>query len=116
MCVNKNEPLFKVILVKLASTKINAKKRFAIVVSLKHVSADGHIFYNIYSMLSDASEVSSLIPTRATDYEARIALATEALGRGSRTWHRSVCFILGIVLNLLRILSPLSAPPTNRRQ
>ena len=45
-CMNKNEVLFKVNLI-----KINWNK-FAIMLSISHILADGYTFYTIFKMLS----------------------------------------------------------------
>lgn len=57
-CVDKDVPLFHVAVLKCSDT------RFALLVSISHTIADGHTYYNIYGMLSNAVTPRALITYR----------------------------------------------------
>ena len=61
-CLNKNEVLFKVNIIKIGNNK------FAIMVSISHILADGYTFYTIYNMLSMDSEPRALEAERFHDF------------------------------------------------
>lgn len=70
--VGKDEPLFRVAVVILSSN------RFVISMSLSHVIADGHSYYQIYNMLSQASSPAALVFERKPDEAAKgVALCNE---------------------------------------
>lgn len=69
-----DEPLFRVAVVPDA---LQPEGRWALVVSLSHVIADGHTFYQVHNMLSDGREVRALEPRRAADVPG---LAEAAMG------------------------------------
>lgn len=48
LSVNKNEPMFQVVVLKISEVK------FGLFVSMSHVFADGHTYYKIYGMLSQS--------------------------------------------------------------
>lgn len=70
-----NKPLFRVCVVPDAE---NPKKRFALVVSISHLIADGHTYYQIYNMLDQDASVVSLSPERHT--KVMIEAVTKKMG------------------------------------
>ena len=69
-----DEPLFRVAVVPDA---LEPKARWALVVSVSHVIADGHTFYQVHNMLSDGREIRALEPRREVDVPG---LAESAMG------------------------------------
>eukprot|EP00929_Paragymnodinium_shiwhaense_P035124 TRINITY_DN19012_c0_g1_i1.p1 TRINITY_DN19012_c0_g1~~TRINITY_DN19012_c0_g1_i1.p1 ORF type:complete len:302 (-),score=45.49 TRINITY_DN19012_c0_g1_i1:350-1255(-) len=63
-------PLFQVSLLTECALE-DAPKRFALVVTVTHVIADGHTFYALYKMLDQRSEPISLNATRAEDIDEK---------------------------------------------
>ena len=59
-----DEPLFRVAVIPDAASP---GARWALVVSLSHVVADGHTFYQVHNMLSDGRAVRALEPKRNVD-------------------------------------------------
>jgi len=97
-CVDRDLPLFRVSLLHLQGKSVGvdasdaSTHRFAVIVSLSHVIADGYTFYQIYGSLScgyDGGSNSSaakpavvLNPTRIPDGTARTQAAGGVWGRG----------------------------------
>jgi len=87
-CLNKNEPLFKVAII-----SIN-KEKFALVVSLSHIIADGHTYYSVMKMLSNNEEMVALVPNRKVFYDT---LGPSLLGPVEASFPLSfsmVCFFI----------------------
>jgi len=55
------------------------EKRFALVVSMSHLAGDGCVFYKLYSMLSNKSDIETLSPVRRFD---AVDAAKELMGHG----------------------------------
>ena len=64
-CLNKDELLFRVNLID------TGKNRFAIILSVSHILADGFTYYTIYKMLSDDQPAFVLDAERQQDFENR---------------------------------------------
>ena len=82
LCVGRShEPLFRVSVVPDAA---EPDRRWALVVSLSHIIADGHTFYRIYNMLCDAESVAALdVQRKASVPDA----AAEAMGPANGFLH-----------------------------
>jgi len=95
LCLDKDEPLFQVIIVNIS------EKRFALVVATSHVFADGHTFYQIHRMLSADEPVRPLIVERVyssrDDIDAAIRGGDDAL-----PWMSSPRFLANVAGTLLR--------------
>lgn len=95
MCVDKDEDLFRVIVVNIS------ENRFAVVVAMSHVYSDGSTFYQINNMLSSTEPVRALIAERI--YSSRAD--TDKVMRGgddTLPWMGSPGFIANVVGTLLR--------------
>jgi hypothetical protein len=73
-CINKNEPLFRVTLIKISD------KQFALLFSLSHTLGDGHTFYSLYGMLSNG------IPAKALIAERKHEAASQLLQSSTAKW------------------------------
>lgn len=62
-CVGKNEPQFRVTVVPSTDGK-----RFALLISLSHVIADGYTYYEILNLLSFNAPMKELNPVRKQDF------------------------------------------------
>ena len=79
-CVGRaDEPLFRVSVVPDAAAPA---ARWALVVSLSHVIADGHTFYAVHNMLSDGAPIVRLEPRRKPE---AMAAAARAMGGEAET-------------------------------
>jgi len=98
-----DEPVLKISLI----PDYQDRQRFALVVSLSHVLADGHTFYRVHNMLSKDEPVVRLNPKRKLDVQARIL---EAVGPEQANFLTNFPFGfgLGVMLGALRakILGP----------
>ena len=66
-CIKQRKnPLF------LVSVVIVSTKKFALIVSVSHVIADGHTYYELYSMLSHKRSPYSMVVNRMMDFEKRV--------------------------------------------
>ena len=61
-CLNKDEKLFKVILIKM-------KSKFALLISINHCIADGYTYYKIYSMFSHKNKEEKMIIKRLYNFD-----------------------------------------------
>lgn len=90
----RKEPLFLVSAIAISSSK------FAVVVSISHTIADGHTFYRLQAMLSQAqspeSGVRAMAATRLADFEQRME-AFMAGGNDTARFLKSA----GVVLKML---------------
>jgi hypothetical protein len=95
LCVDKDEDLFKVIVANIAEDK------FALIVSMSHVIADGFTFYEVYKMLSASEPVRPLIVERV--YTGRKEMGQVIRG-GDDTlpWMGSPGFVLNVAGALIR--------------
>src|SRR5712691_10744362 len=98
-CVNKEEDLFRVIVANISEDK------FALVVSLSHVLADGHTFYQVHQMLSTTEPVRSLIVERVYSSRDDIDAAIRG-GDDSLQWLASPGFVVNLAGTLLRGRTP----------
>jgi hypothetical protein len=107
-CVGRDEPLFKVSLLPDAD---RPKDRFALLVSMSHALADGHTFYAVHNMLSSATPVVALNPTRVLHAARAIdaAKGTRVADQGLPDPYQGVV-ILRILTGML--LSKLLGPKT----
>jgi hypothetical protein len=95
LCVNKEEDLFRVIVAGISEDK------FALIVSMSHVIADGHTFYEVYKMLSTRETARSLIVDRV--YSSRDDIdAVIRGGEDSLSWLSSPGFVVNVAGTLLR--------------
>lgn len=98
-CVDKAEDLFRVAVANISDSQ------FAVMVSMSHVYADGHTFYEVYKMLSSTEPVRSLIADRVytsrDDMDAVIRGGSDAL-----PWLSSPGFIVNVVGSTLRRRAP----------
>jgi hypothetical protein len=87
------DPLFKVIVIQ------GQDDNFSITVSLCHTLADGHTFYNIYSMLGQGAEIKGMVAERI-DVREEIF---DSVGRERLDWFMSpqsmIPFLLKMLLN-----------------
>ena len=90
-------PLFRVTLIRDPAS-LSAKQRFAVCMSLCHVFADGHTFYNLHSMLSADTEVAPLIIERLATYERDCSAVLG--GDDSFAWMSSPGAILRVLWTL----------------
>jgi hypothetical protein len=58
LCVDKEEDLFRVIVINIS------ENRFALALAMSHVYSDGHTFYQVHKMLSSEEPVRALIVDR----------------------------------------------------
>jgi len=65
-CINKDEALFKVTLIKTGLSSC------ALVVSLSHVVGDGNNMYTIYRMLGDNQDIITLNPVRDMEFHHKL--------------------------------------------
>ena len=65
-CINKDEALFKVTLIKTGLSSC------ALVVSLSHVVGDGNNMFTIYRMLGDNQDIITLNPVRDMEYDHKL--------------------------------------------
>ena len=91
-CVNKLEPLFKVIVIHIDDGT------FAVVFSISHLIGDGFTFYELYGMLSESSEVRQLQSKRDFDFERKV----DAKMNGNDTY--SYILSLATTFNILKTL------------
>jgi hypothetical protein len=95
----REEPLFLVSAIAISSSK------FAVVVSISHTIADGHTFYRLQAMLSQAlspeSGVRAMTATRMADFEQR-KQAFMAGGNDTAGFLRSAGVILKMLCAQLR--------------
>jgi hypothetical protein len=99
LCLDRDEDLFRVIVVNIS------EDRFAVVVALSHVYADGNTFYQIHKMLSMAEPARPLIVERT--YSSRDDM--DAVIRGgddSLPWMASPGFLVNVAGTLLRGRKP----------
>src|SRR5580692_1757099 len=95
LCVNKEEDLFRVIVARISEDK------FALIVSMSHVIADGHTFYQVYKMLSTRESARSLIVDRV--YSSRDDIdAVIRGGEDSLPWLSSPGLVVNVAGTLLR--------------
>jgi hypothetical protein len=90
--VGKNEPLFRVTMIRISSSK------FALFFSLSHVIADGHTYYSLYSMLCATMKPRALIVQRKLDFSQRL----EVVMKGNDTY--SWFFSIGTTINIIKTL------------
>jgi hypothetical protein len=90
--VGKNEPLFRVTLIRISSCKC------ALFFSLSHVIADGHTYYSLYSMLCSTISPRALIVQRKLDFDQQLDTAMN--GNDAYSW----CFTLGATINIIKTL------------
>mmetsp|Transcript_83248 Transcript_83248/g.269468 ORF Transcript_83248/g.269468 Transcript_83248/m.269468 type:complete len:401 (+) Transcript_83248:74-1276(+) len=91
-----DKPQFMVILVSTQPAK------FAVVVSLSHVIADGYTYYCLYNALGkdvgDIAADATLNPVRAKDFGAALS---KTIGQDKIAWKTSPSMMLGIVRKLI---------------
>jgi len=94
-CLDKDEPLFKVIVV------LTTPGKFAVVVSMSHVIADGCTYYALWNALGGAVDASvpSLNPERNPEFDAAVK---DALGESKVNWMESGSMKLMFIRNLIR--------------
>jgi hypothetical protein len=95
LCVNTDAELFRVTVVDISDS------HFALVMSMSHVYADGHTFYEIYKMLSTSEPVRPLIVERVYSSRDDIEAAIRG-GDDSLPWLMSPGFIINVVGTWLR--------------
>lgn len=82
-CLNKDEALLKLTIVPGSS----AAGGFALVFSVSHAIADGHTYYMLFNMVSEANEVVALEPKRKDSFDKELV---KAVGEGeSKFWQRT---------------------------
>jgi hypothetical protein len=91
--VGKNEPLFRVTMIRISSSK------FALFFSLSHVIADGHTFYSLYSMLCETITPRALIVQRTLDFSQRLETAMK--GNDASNWGFSIGMAFNIMTTML---------------
>jgi hypothetical protein len=90
-CVDKNEPLFKVSLLKLKD-----KNEFMIVMSVSHVIADGCTFYQLHNMLDWRLPVKALQVQRLGGDATYDAALTDIIGPQAVSWLSSPLLLQGM--------------------
>lgn len=84
-------PLFKVIVIQ------GRDDNFSITVSLCHTLADGHTFYNIYSMLGEGAEIKGMVAQRI---DAREQIF-DSMGRERLDWFMSPQSMIPFLLKMM---------------
>jgi len=98
--------LFKVTLI-----DIKPNEEFAIVMSLSHTIADGHTFYNIYSMLDCSASVRALNCVRQFKFGEQLS---EACGKELLEWMRAPQFSQGLRKTLAESLPKVTGYTLNK--
>jgi hypothetical protein len=99
LCVDKDEVLFRVVVAEIA------EDRFAVVVALSHVYADGYTFYEVHKMLSMTESARPLIVGRVYSSRADINTAMRG-GEDALSWLGSPGFAVNAAGSLLRRRPP----------
>lgn len=94
-CLNKEEDLFRIVVAQIADDK------FALVVSMSHVYADGYTFYEVHKMLSSIEQVRPLIVERLHSSGKDVDAAMRG-GDDSLPWLSSPGFVMNVLGTLLR--------------
>lgn len=102
-CVDKDIPLFRVVLVRISDTRSQADK-FAVVFSMSHVLGDGNTYYSLYGMLAPSRTPYSL---RAERIKNVPELIRQHLSDEGVSWLLQPTFILNTILK-----RALSTPPS----
>jgi len=89
LCVNKDEDLFRVIVVNISENS------FALVLAMSHVYSDAHTFYQLHTMLSSTAPVRSLIVERVYSTSADINAVIPG-GLDTLLWMMSPGFLLNV--------------------
>lgn len=97
-CLDKDFDQFKVTLI-----EIKPDQEYALVVSMSHTIADGHTFYQVYSMLDKGVSVAALEFRRRQDF---IDVFRDICGQRYYSWLISPCFIVGILRTMLSLPLP----------
>ena len=103
-CVDKDEVLAKVLIVKifdlvrLADNGVEKRVvKTAFILSISHVLGDGNTFYTIYSMFDRERSASELLPERMKDFQSKI---TNITGSATQEYIRSYLVIIAGLLRL----------------
>ena len=92
-CVGKNHPQFRVTAVPSADGE-----RFALLVSLSHVIADGYTYYEILNLLSLNAPMKALNPIRTPGFSEALK---EAVGKDTYDFPGSAGYIFNALGNML---------------
>ena len=98
-CVDKDEDLFRVIVVNIS------ENRFALALAMSHVYSDAHTFYQVFKMLSSEEPVRPLIVERIYSSLADIHGVIRG-GHDTFPWMMSPGFIVNVVGSMLRRRKP----------
>ena len=71
-CINKDEVLFNILVVKIFNSANQPATRTAFVMTLSHVIADGRNFYSIYSFFHPSTPIKAIDPVRDLSFPDRI--------------------------------------------
>ena len=97
-CINLDELLFKVILVKITDKNNTEVNKTAFILSLSHTIGDGHTFYQVYSMFNYNTKVQPLIVER----EHKFIQYMEAInGNKLISYFKSPLIVLSILTHRL---------------
>ena len=92
-CVDKNEPQFRVTVV-----PSDDGQRFAVLVSLSHVVADGYTYYEILNLLSLNAPMKVLNPIRKPGFTEAL---TAALGKTESNYPASAGYLFNALGNMI---------------
>ena len=94
LCVDKEEDLFRIIVVNIS------ENRFALVLAMSHVYSDGHTFYQVHKMLSSTAPVRPLIVERIYSSLADIDAVIPG-GHDTFRWMLSPGFVVNMASSML---------------
>jgi len=93
-CLNKDEKLFKVILIKLIDNK------FALIISINHCIVDGYTYYKLYNMFSESIIEEKMIVERINNFDDII--------KKNKSWQSNIGKYLFFLFNFIRKTKPLN--------
>ena len=73
--------------------------KFAIILSVSHILADGYTYYTLYKMLSEDQPSTALVAERVHDFENRRVKIMDGLD--DYNWLQSIPTTIGLVKTLL---------------
>jgi len=95
-CLNKNEPLFRVVVIKLTADP--SVEQFAVMVSMSHLLGDGHTYYSLYGSLNTGTEPVVLNVNRQFGSDRK---GVEAVGINKVRWMMGKPQFYGGLLNVI---------------